>query len=272
MTFSLTVTLDVTGREAVIVGGGYEAVDRARSLLSGDARVTVVTPAPDPPLEALAEEGRLTLHRRDYRRGDLAGAFIAYVTREDATPVEETWAEALEERVLISTLDDVPHCQFSTPSVVRRGDLVMTIASAGRTPALAKRLRRELEATYGPELGDLVDVVDEAKQRCLPRDVPFGEWAARWGIAVVDLDGLLTRVRDGQRDEVRDEVVATLSTPTETLLTCDGAWTCTTAQQPCLGWRAGVCAPASAPVAAGEGTPGGPPETPTTSEPGEVAS
>jgi precorrin-2 dehydrogenase / sirohydrochlorin ferrochelatase len=215
VTFSLTVTLDVADRRAVVIGGGYEALDRTRALLHGDADVTVVTPDPDPQLVDLAADSRLVLHRRGYRRGDLAGAFIAYVTREDVTPVEATAAEARRERVLLSTLDDVDRCDFATPSVVRRGDLAVTIATMGRAPALAKRLRRHLEAEFGPELGELVDVLDEAKRACLPRTVPFAEWAARWELALSDLEGLLTRVRDGRRDEVRAEVERTLRAPTD---------------------------------------------------------
>lgn len=218
MTFTLSVTLDVTDRRAVVVGGGREAVDRTEALLRGDASVVVVTPDPDPRLVELAEGDRITLHRRGYRRGDLAGAFVAYVTREDLTPVETTWEEATRERVLLSTLDDVPHCHFSTPSVVRRGDVAITVATHGRGPALAKRLRRHLEGEFGPELGELLEVLDEAKHACLPREVPFAEWAARFEVALTDLDELLRRVGAGERDEVRDELVRVLRTPSDLAL------------------------------------------------------
>jgi siroheme synthase-like protein len=218
VTFSLNLTLDVSGRRAVVVGGGPEAVDRVHALLRGDARITVITPEPDASLVTLGVEGRISLRRRGYREGDLAGAFVAFVTREDPTPVEAAWAEAERERVLLSTLDDVPRCHFATPSVMRRGDLAVTIATAGRAPALAKRLRRHLEAQFGPELGELVDVLDEARAACLPRSVPFAEWAARWELALADLDGLLAAVRAGRHDQVRREVEEALRTPTDVAL------------------------------------------------------
>lgn len=213
MTFSLTVSLDVDGRRAVVVGGGPEAVDRVEALIHGGAVVTVVTPDPAPALATFAADDRITLHRRGYEPGDLTGAFVAYVTREDATPVEAAWDEAERERVLLSTLDDIPRCHFATPSVMRRGDLAVTIATMGRAPALAKRLRRHLEQEFGPELGDLVDVLDAARQACLPRSVPFTEWAARWELALADLDSLLAAVRDGRSDQVRTEVERALLTP-----------------------------------------------------------
>lgn len=213
MAFTLTVTLDVTDRPTVVIGGGDEAVARAGALLAGGARVVVVTPQPHPDLVAHADAGRITLRRRGYEPGDLVGAFVAYVTREDDTDVHATWAEAEANNVLLSTLDDIPRCHFATPSVLRRGDLAITIATAGRAPALAKRLRRSLEADLGPEIGDLVDVLADARERALPRTVPFETWAARWQDALEDLDGLLERLRSGDRDGVRDHVLAIVTAP-----------------------------------------------------------
>ena len=246
MAFSLTVNLDVTDRRAVVIGGGDEAVDRTQALVAGGARVRVITPHPHPQLVALAADGRIALSERGYRRGDLAGAFLAYVTREDPTPVDDTWAEASEHRVLLSTLDDVPHCHFSTPSMVRRGELSMAIATRGRAPALAKRLRRDLEATYGPELGELVDVLDDAKRACLPRTVPFAEWAARWAIALADLQGLLADVAAGRDGQVRDRVIAALTTPTDQALPCRLEDPCPADQRPCVGQLADLCDPLAA--------------------------
>lgn len=215
MAFSLTVTLDVSGRPAVVVGGGPEALARVEALRHGDAEVTVISPAPAPALVALAEAGEVRLLRRGWQPGDLVDAFVAYVTREDDTPVQEAWAEAEAHNVLLSTLDDIPRCHFSTPSVVRRGDLAITIATAGRAPALAKRLRRQLEQQIGDGHGRLVAVLDEARQACLPRTVPFAEWARRWEVALADLDGLVALVEDGEADVARSRVIATLRTPTE---------------------------------------------------------
>jgi siroheme synthase-like protein len=173
----------------------------------------VITPDPHPQLESHAERGRLTLERRGYEPGDLVGAFVAYVTGEDDTDVHATWAEAEAHNVLLSTLDDVPRCHFSTPSVLRRGDLAITIATAGRAPALAKRLRRKLEAEFGPELGELVDVLHEARELALPRTVEFGVGAAWWEQALEDLEGLLARLRAGDHDGVRDHVHAVITAP-----------------------------------------------------------
>lgn len=211
MAFTLTVTLDVSDRPAVVIGGGREALARVDALLAGGARVRVISPDPTPALVDHAEAGRVVLHRRDFEPGDVAGAFIAYVTREDGTDVQAAWEEAEASNVLLSTLDDVPRCHFATPSLLRRGDLAISIATGGRAPALAKRLRRRFEAELDPELGELVDVLHEAREQALPREVPFDVWAARWEEALADLDGLLARLRVGDRDGVRDHVYSTIS-------------------------------------------------------------
>ncbi|MFA9432265.1 bifunctional precorrin-2 dehydrogenase/sirohydrochlorin ferrochelatase [Egicoccus sp. AB-alg2] len=206
--FDLTISLDVTGRRCVVVGGGPEADARVEALLHAGAEVVVITPTPSPAIEAAAADGRVSLERRGWRGGDLAGAFVAYNTREDDTPVAQIWAESREQHVLLSTLDDKPRCDFATPAIVRRGDLAVTIATAGRAPALAKRLRQHLEAELGEEYATLVDVLDEARAQVLPREVPFAEWAAKWSQALADLDGLARLVADGHVEEARDKVVA----------------------------------------------------------------
>lgn len=206
--FERTISLDVTGRRCVILGGGFEADARVASLLAADAEVVVITPSPSSTIEAAADGGRIRLHRRGWRPGDLAGAFVAYNTREDDTPVEQVWQESRDQHVLLSTLDDKPRCDFATPAIVRRGDLAITIATAGRAPALAKRLRQRLEAELGEEYATLVDVLEHAREQVLPRAVPFEAWAAKWSEALEDLDGLAALVRDGHPDEARERVVA----------------------------------------------------------------
>lgn len=206
--FDLTISLDVTGRRAVVVGGGAEAVTRVDALLHAGAEVVVVTPTPAPALVRLADAQRIDLRRRAWRPGDLAGALVGYNTREDDTPVAEIWAESRAEGVLFSTLDDRARCDFATPSVVRRGDLAVTVSTAGRAPALAKRLRQRLEAQIGPEYAALVDVLDAARREALPREVDFATWARRWSDALADLDGLAATVGAGHHDEARRRVVA----------------------------------------------------------------
>lgn len=212
MPFDYVVSLDLAGRRCVVVGDGPLAAERVDGLLASDAVVTVVTPTPGP---GVLRPG-VTHVARLARPSDLDGAFLAVATREDAADVVALWSAAEERGVLFAALDDVVHCHFGAVSTIRRGALTVTISTAGRAPALAKRLRRRLERQLGPELGDLVDLLHEARRQVLPRRVTFDEWARRWGDALADLDLLLALARDGDGEAVVRHVhahVAPAGTP-----------------------------------------------------------
>lgn len=208
MAFEYVVSLDLEGRAAVVIGGGEEARGRVAELLRVGATVTVISARAHEDILGWARRGRLTLHERGYEPGDLEGGFLAIATREEPMDTTAIWDEANRRGVLTTVLDENEHCHYAQPALVRRGDLRVAVATAGRAPALAKRLRRRLEEILGEEYGELVEVLADARDRALPRAVPFDEWAAGWEEALEDLDGLLALVREGRHEEVRDRVYA----------------------------------------------------------------
>jgi precorrin-2 dehydrogenase/sirohydrochlorin ferrochelatase len=214
--FDYPVNLDLADRRCVVVGGGPLATERVTGLIASDAAVVVVTPSPSDELRAAAGAGEVVLHERAAQSTDLAGAFLAIHTREDSdadaleAEVAELWEVAKREGVLFAALDDVPHCMFGAASIVRRGDLRITVSTAGEAPALSKRIRKDLEVEYDDAYGGLVEALHLAREQALPREVPFAEWAGRWEQALADLDGLLELVRAGETDEVVRRVVATV--------------------------------------------------------------
>lgn len=219
MPFQYVISLDLDDRLAVVVGGGVVAASRVIDLRDAGARVRVVAAeVSDELAEAVATEqarrgtAAVELHPRRYATGDLDGATIAIATREepDDAPldVEAFWAESRQRGILAAVLDDLEHADFAAPALVRSGSLRIAIATAGRAPALAKRLRVHLEQTLGDTAGDLVDALAEARDRAGPRRVGFDVWAARWERALHDLDGLLDEVRAGRTEELIDRTVA----------------------------------------------------------------
>lgn len=208
MPFGYVISLDLDDRLAVVVGGGAVATSRVVDLRDAGARVRVVTPSPEPALADLADvDDHVELRVRPWAPGDLHGASIAIATQEDPLDREGFWAESRETGTLASILDDLDHCDFAAPSLVRSGSLRIAVATAGRAPAFAKRLRRHLETTLGDTAGELVDALAEARDRAGPREVDFDTWAARWEDALADLDGLLDQVRAGRTEEVVDRTV-----------------------------------------------------------------
>ncbi|HEY4937718.1 MAG TPA: siroheme synthase CysG [Actinomycetota bacterium] len=212
--FGYPVSLDLEGRRCVVVGGGTVAEHKVQGLLDAGAAVTVVAGSFTSALRELATRGEVELLHRPYARGDLAGAFLTIAATDDGAVNAEVFAEASEGNVLCNAVDDVAHCHFAAPSIVRRGDLTISVSTGGKAPALAKRLRQTLSAQFGDEWGVLVDVLAESRAAALARnggtrDVDFATWAERWALA---LDGdLAGMVRDGRAAEVAEIVQSALA-------------------------------------------------------------
>jgi siroheme synthase-like protein len=209
--FAFPVALELTGRRCVVVGDGAAAEAKVFALLQAGAVVTVVGDEPGPVLRALEAEGRIRLRRRPYRRGDLRGAFLAVAATDDRILNAAVHREATQRRVLLNAVDDPAHSHFAVPSVLRRGDLVVAISAGGRAPALARQLRLDLEEQLGPEYGELVTMLAEARREAAPvrARLDFATWARRWERALrADLAGL---VRQGRAGEARRLVQATLT-------------------------------------------------------------
>jgi uroporphyrin-III C-methyltransferase/precorrin-2 dehydrogenase/sirohydrochlorin ferrochelatase len=156
-------------------------------------------------LHHLEECGSIELVRRPYATGDLAGAFLAIGASGDPATNEQLWAEAEGHGILLNAVDDIAHCHFSAPSVLRRGDLSIAISTGGKAPALAKRLRAQLAQHVGEEYGVLVEALGDVRAEMLPsRDVDLETWAQRWQAA---LDApLAERVRRGEAAGVKEHL------------------------------------------------------------------
>jgi precorrin-2 dehydrogenase/sirohydrochlorin ferrochelatase len=155
------VFLDLTGRQAVIVGGGKSAMRKARQLAGYGAEVTVVSADPGDELMAAEAEGRVMLEHRGYVRGDLAGASVALVVDPDAEVRSAVREEAEMVGCLVNVVDAPELCNFIVPSVVNREPLQIAISTGGLAPMVAKQLRREISERYGPEYGEYARLMGE---------------------------------------------------------------------------------------------------------------
>jgi siroheme synthase-like protein len=211
--FSYPVFLEVDGQPCVVVGGGPETLQKTRPLVEQGARVLVIAPAPVAGLAELAaaHPARLTVEQRPYRDGDLAGCLLCIAATGDQALNARVFAEARRERVLINAVDDNQHCQFATPSQVRRGDLVIAIGTGGRAPALAKWLRQELAERYGEEYGETAALIGEVRAEARGRWSSFSGWARRWE-AILD-DQVVELVRAGRHAQARALLLDRLNRP-----------------------------------------------------------
>jgi siroheme synthase-like protein len=223
MPFRYPVALELSGRRCVVTGGGREAEVKARALLDADADVVVIAPRVTDGLDDLVRRGELAHLARRYRPGDLRGAFLVIAADSDRTVRAAVFAEAEAERVLCNAVDDVEHCHFAVPSIVRRGELLFAISTGGRAPALAKRLRRRLTEQFGWQWEALVDVLGEVRAATLPaRPADFAAWAERWRAVLDQEDELLQLLEDGRVDDVRARVYCALKADTSSVH-CSGS-------------------------------------------------
>lgn len=167
------IALDVEGRPCVVIGGGHEAEGKVRSLLEAGARVQVVSPDLTPRLLDLFQAGRIAWLRREYRSGDLAGAFLAFACTDDEAVNRAVAAEAATAGVLLNVVDQPAWCHFIMPAVVRRGSLTLAVTTDGKSPALAAAIKAELAAAYGPADAEFVDVMGDLRRRVMAAGLPL---------------------------------------------------------------------------------------------------
>ena len=200
------VNLVVAGRRCLVVGGGRIAARKVTALLDAGAAVEVVAPEPGEQIRELAASGALTLCQRPFAATDLDGAWLAVTATGDLT-VDRSVAEAAEAaRVWLSTADDPEVGSFTAVSALRRGDLVVTVGTGGRSPALAAWLRRRLGDELGPEYATLVDIMSEARERLRAEGRPTED--ADWQSALDS--GMLDLIRAGRVDEAEELLRACL--------------------------------------------------------------
>ncbi len=164
------VFLEAEGRKCVIVGGGGVAARKAKSLADVGAKVKVISPSFCQALLRLAETGRAVLVRRRFRKGDLAGAFLTIACTDDGNVNKRVYGVGREKRVLVNVVDAPDLCDFIVPSVVVRGSLRIAVSTSGVSPALARRIREELEERYGQGHADFLERMEKARRRII-RDV-----------------------------------------------------------------------------------------------------
>lgn len=148
------IFLKLTARPCLVIGAGNLAESKIESLRAAEAQITVIAPQASRAIEELAASGEITLHRREYSAGDVVEGTFLVVTATNVPEVNRAvYVEATSKSVICNAVDDPPYCDFYFPSVVRRGDLQIAISTAGDSPALAQRLRKEINAALPLDTG-----------------------------------------------------------------------------------------------------------------------
>jgi siroheme synthase-like protein len=155
--------LRLKGRRCLVVGGGDVGLEKVEGLLACDASVTLVAPEAHPSLAELALEGSITWAQRGYRPTDLEGCLIAIAATGDTDVNIRVFQDAEQRAMLVNVVDVPPLCNFILPAIVRTGPLAVAISTAGASPALAKRMKREIGELFGEPYATLAVLLNDVR-------------------------------------------------------------------------------------------------------------
>jgi precorrin-2 dehydrogenase/sirohydrochlorin ferrochelatase len=156
--------LKLKGRRCVVVGGGDIGLEKVEGLLACDAGVALIAPTAHPELESLATEGSIEWEKRSYAGPtDLEGVFMAIASTDDTEVNIRVYDDAEQRAMLVNIVDVPPLCNFILPAIVRTGPLAIAISTAGASPALAKRMKREISDLFGEEYARLAVILNDAR-------------------------------------------------------------------------------------------------------------
>ena len=201
------IFLNIQGKKCVVVGGGEVAERKARALVEQGASVTVISARVSDGLTQLAEQGIIELSLRDYQPGDLENALIAIAATDDPKVNMDVVREGQERGVLTNVVDAPEHSDFIVPSLLRRGDISIAVSTGGKSPALARRIRTELEQSLAPEYASLALLVSQVRQE-LKRDGIYVDGNA-WQESL-DLEPLLDMLKKGEFEQAREKLLSDL--------------------------------------------------------------
>jgi precorrin-2 dehydrogenase / sirohydrochlorin ferrochelatase len=156
--------LKLSGRRCLVVGGGDIGLEKVEGLLACGGDVTLIAPVAHPELEDLAREGSIEWQRREYAGADdLEGVFMAIAATDDTDVNIRVFDDAEKRAMLVNVVDVPPLCNFILPAIVRTGPLAIAISTAGASPALAKRMKRQISELFGEEYARLAVILNDAR-------------------------------------------------------------------------------------------------------------
>lgn len=203
------VFLNISDKRCVVVGGGQVALRKVRAMLEHGANIDVISPDLCPELVQLTKRGEINVLNREYQIGDLKGAFVAIAATDNDEINRQIAEEAKRNAVLVNVVDEVKNSDFIVPSYLHRGEITIAISTAGKSPALARKIRTKLEKDFGDEYASLTRLVSEVRAEAKKQkiEVDGNDWQA-----ALDLDLLLELLRRGEEKKAKTILLTNLKT------------------------------------------------------------
>src|SRR3954468_21452225 len=193
------IYLDIEERNVVIVGGGNVCARKAETMMKYGARVTIVSPEFTDEIEQWARDGALAIKRKPHETADIEGANIVIASTDDQHVNEQIAADCRARRIPVNVVDVTPLCEFIVPAIIEKGSIQIAVSTGGKSPALARTLKEDLQRAIGPEYAEVNDALgslrDGAKS-VLPTDTD----RKRFFDGII-ASGVLEMLRDGRRKQ-----------------------------------------------------------------------
>lgn len=164
------INIRIADRLCLVIGGGSVALRKVKGLLQAGARVRVISPEVEPELQRMSELQEIEWLEREYVEGDLRGAFLAFAVTDNSGVQDIIMTEAERSAVLMNSADDPQRSDFHVPAHFRRGMMLITVSTGGGSPALAKRIREQLEDNIVPEYEAVVDLLSLIRNQVVGRN------------------------------------------------------------------------------------------------------
>lgn len=166
------IFLDIENQKVIVVGGGEVAERKIKNLLIYGCRIYMISPHLTPHLQQLVAKGKIRHISCESLGTSMNDAFMVIVATDDPEVNSQIASQTKEHGLLVNVVDQPGDCNFIMPSIVKRGDLQIAISTAGKSPALAKRIRKEMEIIFGPEYGSLIALLGLLRIKLLSRGEP----------------------------------------------------------------------------------------------------
>lgn len=202
------VFLNVRGKRCVVVGGGEVALRKAKALLERGALVKVVSPTLCPELKRLAKIKIISTLSKAYEPDDLKGAFMVIAVTDESNTNKEIADEARRQKILVNVVDNAEQSDFIASSCLHRGNLSIAVSTAGKSPALARKVRSRLEQYFGEEYASLTDLIGGVRSELKEKGITVSndDWQK-----ALDLDLLIKLLQTGQRERAKATLLDNLA-------------------------------------------------------------
>lgn len=200
------IYIDIEDRNVVIVGGGNVCARKAEAMMKYGARVTIVSPQFTGEMEQWARDGVLAIRRKEYEEADLDGASMVIASTDDPCINARVARDCRRRKIPVNVVDVTHLCEFIVPAIVERGSIQIAVSTGGKSPAIARTLKEDLQKFVGPEYDEINQVLGTLRKgakKTLPTDVD----RKRFFDAII-AEGVLEMLRKGRRSEAYETIAS----------------------------------------------------------------